>query len=191
MGNEESLSNARVQAKLETISNERFIHYDLERFQTALNAVGNPQKAVKTLIVSGTNGKGTTTLLLSSAIMETGAKVGTYLSPHLQTPNERLLYNLAPIGSAEFEALIDEMMPTANKFRLTYFEFLTLLAFVWARKRALDFLILEVGLGGRLDATNVSNPIASLITNIDWDHQAYLGNTLEEIFREKFAVVRP
>lgn len=183
--------SSTLQEKLEGISNERVIHYSLDRFHSVLNAVGNPEKSVKTMVTAGTNGKGTTSLLLSSAIEASGARVGTYLSPHLQSPNERLLHNLVPVEEAEFEALVDEFKPLADKFRLTYFEFLTLVAFLWAQRAELDFLVLEVGLGGRLDATNVTTPIASLITNIDWDHQQWLGDSLEAIFNEKFAVVPP
>lgn len=184
-------SKSMLQKQLESISSERFIHYDLGRFTAALKHVGNPEKIVKTLVVAGTNGKGTTTLYLSSMLRENGFEVGTYLSPHLQCPSERLLHNLEPIAEEAMLALVEEYRETAAQFRLTYFEYLTLLCFIWAKRARLDFLVLEVGLGGRLDATNVTRPIASVITNIDWDHQQYLGNTLEAIFREKFAVVPP
>lgn len=170
---------------------ERRIRYDLDRFKEALSDVGNPQNSVQTLIVSGTNGKGTTSLLLSSALKEAGFRVGTYLSPHLQSPCERLLMDLQPIEADRFQKLILEFLPLAQRKGLSYFEFLTLLNFVRAERERPDFLVLEVGLGGRLDATNVSDPLACVVTNIDLDHQDYLGNTKEKILLEKLGVLNP
>jgi len=145
---------------------------------------------MNTLIIGGTNGKGSTTLFLSSALVHSGRRVCTYLSPHLQCPTERLLYNLSPIALDELNALAIQHEDTAKRFCLTYFEFLTLLALVWAKRVDAEFLILEVGLGGRLDATNVTNPLASALTNVALDHQEYLGSTLVEILEEKMAIFR-
>lgn len=179
------------EAILGRIGSEKRVKLGLERFQAALNSSGNPEKAVQTLIISGTNGKGTTSLFVSSALLHAGFRVGTYLSPHLQHPQERFLQDLVPASVRDLEGLANELLPTAEKFELTYFEFLTFLCFHWSKRAGLDFLVLEVGLGGRLDATNVTEPIACALTNVGFDHEKYLGNTLEEILEEKLGVLRP
>jgi dihydrofolate synthase/folylpolyglutamate synthase len=117
--------------------------------------------------------------------------VATYLSPHLHHPRERILDGLAPLADATLDGLVEELEPLAREHRLTYFEFMTLACFVWAAREKVDFLVLEVGLGGRLDATNVTRPLACAITTIDYDHMEYLGNSLEEILDEKMGVLRP
>lgn len=175
---------------LEGLGGERRINYSLERFTAALKSLGNPEKNVHTLVIGGTNGKGTTTLLVSGTLAQAGFEVMTYLSPHLQSPTERFLHNLVPIEVGELSELAEEMQAVAKRFDLSYFEFLTLLAFVRAQRRQVDFLVLEVGLGGRLDATNVTDPIATVVTNIGFDHMDYLGNTLEEILEEKLGILR-
>lgn len=162
----------------------------MDRFKQALSFLGNPERSVYTLIIGGTNGKGTTTLFVSSALTRQGYKVASFLSPHLQHPRERFLHNLAPIDEAVLEDLGAEFEPVARKFALTYFEYLTLLCFVWAMRARVDFLVLEVGLGGRLDATNVTKPIACAITNIAMDHEKYLGHSLESILEEKLGILR-
>ncbi len=176
---------------LERIGGEKRIELGLERFQAALDELGNPEKAVHTLVIGGTNGKGSTTLYVSSALLEAGYRVGTYLSPHLQCPTERFLVNLKPIAYTELESLAQSLEPIATQYQLTYFEFLTLLYYVWAKDQKLDFSITEVGLGGRLDATNVGNPLACAITNISLDHENYLGNTHQSILTEKLGILRP
>ena len=161
------------------------INYALDRFQNALKAVGNPEKDVHTLVIAGTNGKGITTLLVSGALARAGFRVCTYLSPHLQSPSERFLWNLSSIEEDELASLGLEFADTARSHELSYFEFLTLLSFIWAKRRGADIHVLEVGLRGRLDATNVTDPLACAITNISLDHQAYLGTTKEQILAEK------
>jgi len=172
------------------LGGERRINYALDRLKSALHACGNPEGSVHSLIVSGTNGKGTTALYVSAGLVRAGFRVATYLSPHLQEPNERILTDLVPIEESRLTELAQEFYPVAKKFGLTYFEYLTLLNFVHAREAGVDFLILEVGLGGRLDATNVADPLAAILTNVGFDHQSYLGNTLEEILSEKLGVLR-
>jgi dihydrofolate synthase / folylpolyglutamate synthase len=176
---------------LEALGGERRIDYSLERFNKALESLGNPEKSVKTLVIAGTNGKGTVSLLISSALKAAGFRTATYLSPHLQSLSERFLHNLVPIEGNLLEGLAVEFEPTAKKFKLSYFEFLTLLFFIWTQREGFDFNVVECGLGGRLDATNVTNPIASVITNISQDHQEYLGDTLEAILQEKMGILRP
>ncbi len=181
---------SNLEAFLEQIGSERLIDYSLERFRSALQAVQNPERDAKTIVIAGTNGKGTVSLLLSNALREAGFKVGTYLSPHLQQPNERFLDGLRPERESELLRLAKEHWEISKQYRLTYFEFLTLLCFAWASRKKFDFLVLEVGLGGRLDATNVTTPLACAITTIDLDHQEYLGNTVEKILEEKMGILR-
>jgi len=182
---------AELEKILEALGGERRIDYSLNRFQRALASIGNPEKNVQTLVIAGTNGKGTVSLLLSSALREAGFSVGTYLSPHLQAVQERFLHNLTPIKEAPLDALAVELEPVAKSHDLTYFEFLTLIHYVWSSREGFDFNVMECGLGGRLDATNVNDPIATVITNISYDHQEYLGDTLEKILEEKMGVLRP
>ncbi len=185
-----SAQNSELENLLGERGGERRINYALDRFRKALESVGNPERDVYTIVTSGTNGKGTTSLYLSAALRTAGFEVMTYLSPHLQHPTERFLLNMVPIAEDELTELALEYRKTGNAYELSYFEYLTLLVFVWARKRRPQFLILEAGLGGRLDATNVTDPIACLLTNVGFDHMEYLGDTLEQILEEKLGTLR-
>ncbi len=180
-----------LQEILERRGREKNIRYDLARIREALASYDNPERCGRTLIVGGTNGKGSTTLFLTALLKETGHSVATFLSPHLQCLSERFLLNLNPIDPGELESLARAYEGTAEKFSLTYFEYLTFLYYMWANSRRPDFLVTEVGLGGKLDATNVTNPIASVLTNVGLDHQKYLGDTLQEILADKLHITRP
>lgn len=171
------------------LGSEKIIHYSLDRFRLALNHLGNPQKDCLSFVVGGTNGKGSTALFISAGLREAGFKVVTFLSPHLQSPVERFLLDLVPISEEELESLTKEYLEVGKKYELTYFEFCTLLCFVWASKQEVDFLVLEVGMGGRLDATNVTDPLACAITNIGFDHQQFLGTSKESILKEKLGIL--
>ncbi len=184
------MNHDELHSLLADFGSERRIHYSLDRFEQALKFLGNPEKNVNSLVIAGTNGKGTTTLLVSNSLAEAGYRVGSYLSPHLQHPCERFLENLKPISESRLTELARELKPVALRFELSYFEFLTLTYFVWAARQKFDFSVLEVGLGGRLDATNVTHPLACAVTNIAFDHQAYLGNTLNQILSEKLGVLK-
>ncbi len=183
--------NPKLEALLERLGGESRIHYSLHHFEQALKAAQSPHLAVQTIAIAGTNGKGSVSLFVSSALSQAGYQTGTFLSPHLQSPTERILHNLVPIDANELESLALEFEPIADRFSLTYFEFMALLCFVWAKRVGIEYLVLEVGMGGRLDATNVTTPVATVITNIDWDHQAYLGDTLLAILGEKMGILRP
>lgn len=180
----------KLERLLETLGGEKRMNYALEHFKEALKSVGSPEKSVKSILIGGTNGKGTTTLFISQALKHHGLTVTTFLSPHLQSPTERILNQLIPIKTSQLLALAEEFKPTADKFALTYFEYLTLLFFIQAKRGNFDFAVVEVGLGGRLDCTNVTDPIATLLTNVSFDHQALLGNTLESILKEKLGTLR-
>ena len=180
----------KIELLLESLGGEKRMNYALEGFQAALDSVGNPERTVKTIIIGGTNGKGSTTLLISQALKAAGHCVATYLSPHLQSAQERILLNLSPIPEGLLLTLAQEFEGTAKAYALTYFEYLTLLFFIYANRSHADFSVLEVGVGGRLDSTNVTDPIATVLTNVSWDHQALLGNSLKEILGEKLGILR-
>lgn len=176
---------------LEQLGGEKRIHYSLENLSRALKDAGHPEKTVKSLIIAGTNGKGSTTLFLSQALKLHGYRVATYLSPHLQHLRERFQDGLVPWSVERLEGQVRALAPLAEKWKLSYFEFLTLVFFVDSAQTKPDFNVLEVGMGGRLDATNVTHPEGVVLTNISWDHSDYLGDTLEKILDEKMGVLRP
>ena len=175
---------------LKGFGTERRMNYGLDRLKGALAAIGNPERRLKAFLVGGTNGKGTVALLLSNGLRESGHSVATFLSPHLESARERFLDNLAPGEEAELSALAQEFLAVGNQFELSYFEFVTLLFFTWAARRQFDFTIIEVGLGGRLDATNLCEPLATLITNVSLDHQEYLGPDEPTILADKLGILR-
>jgi dihydrofolate synthase / folylpolyglutamate synthase len=141
-------------------------------------------------LIAGTNGKGSVVNTLQQVCYEQGLVTGTYTSPHLSRYNERVCISGRPVADAEFVAAFDAIEAVRGELPLTYFEFGTLAAFWILSRSAADVWIIEVGLGGRLDATNILEPDFSLITTIDFDHQAFLGNTLEAIAAEKAGILR-
>lgn len=166
----------------------------LERIRNLLNNLNNPQNSFPSIHIVGTNGKGSTAAFLESIFRESGYKTGFYSSPHLESPAERLLINSHELDSQNWlnavkiavNAIHDD---TQNK--TSYFELLTAAAFLLASENNIEIGIIEAGLGGRLDATNLLNQvICSVITSISMDHMEYLGNTIESIASEKFAVIR-
>jgi dihydrofolate synthase/folylpolyglutamate synthase len=172
--------------------------YSLSHVEELLNRMGNPHLAAKTIHTSGTKGKGSVAAMIAQVLSGSGYKAGLYISPHFQTIRERISVdgNLIPeadfaAGMAEVKPFVESMKQDAAFRQLTYFEALTALAFVYFRKKQVDFQVLEVGLGGRLDATNVVSPIVCIITPISLDHTQILGNTLKEIAREKAGIIKP
>ncbi len=163
----------------------------LERIEAALKALGNPQTSYPTIHVAGTNGKGSVCAALSSILQQAGYKVGFYSSPHLVRLNERFRIDMMPIGDSLLKGLIEETASLVeNGLELSYFEFTTAMAFSCFAKCKVDFAVIETGLGGRLDATNVVLPLLSIITNISLDHQSYLGRNLEQIAFEKAGIIK-
>ena len=151
--------------------------------------LGNPQNSFKAITIAGTNGKGSTAAMIASILQSAGYKVGLYTSPHLIDVRERIVINGKKISLKDFNRTI-EYVKDRMKRPVTYFEFLTAVAFVYFQNQKVDIAVLEVGLGGRLDATNICRPLVSVITNIDFDHTEYLGNTLESITREKAGIIK-
>ena len=165
----------------------------LERVRAALAALGSPERAYPSLLIAGTNGKGATAAIVHSALGAAGLRSGLYTSPHLVHFTERIRVGSTEIARervVEGVARIRDRMD-AMGIRLTFFEMTTVLAFVAFAEAGVDVAVLEVGLGGRLDATNVVEPDASAVVSIGYDHEDFLGPTLTEIAREKAGVMRP
>jgi len=153
--------------------------------------LGNPEQYLKCIHVAGTNGKGSTSHLLASVLQEAGYKVGLYTSPHLKDYRERITINGNPIPEEYVCALINTNQSFFEANELSFFEMSVGLAFDYFVKEQTDINIIEVGMGGRLDATNIITPLVSVITNIGLDHTQFLGNTLESIAYEKAGIIKP
>jgi dihydrofolate synthase / folylpolyglutamate synthase len=165
------------------------MHFGLKAITELLLRLGNPQNSFKTILIAGTNGKGSTAAMTSSILYSAGYKVGLFTSPHLIDVRERIVINGKKIPLKDFNRTIAYVKDKMEQ-QVTYFELLTAVAFVYFQNQKVDIAVLEVGLGGRLDATNVCHPLVSVITNIAFDHTAYLGNTLESITREKAGIIK-
>jgi len=160
----------------------------MERFLTTL---GNPQHDFPCIHVGGTNGKGSTGAILLSILTRAGYRVGLYTSPHLSSVRERFKIGAEYISKQDFAATASQIKTRLNGGNITYFEFTTALAMLWFAKKNIDLAILEVGMGGRLDATNVVTPLVSIITNVSMDHEQYLGATLGDVAAEKAGIIKP
>ena len=165
------------------------IRFGLEAINELLSRMGNPQNSFHSVLIAGTNGKGSTAAMLASILQQAGLKVGLYTSPHLIDIRERIVINGIKISRKDLGGLIAEIKDHTVQ-SVTYFECLTAAAFLYFSRRKVDIAVLEVGLGGRLDATNICQPLVSVITNIALEHTAYLGKTLEAIAREKAGIIK-
>ncbi|MDP3766266.1 MAG: folylpolyglutamate synthase/dihydrofolate synthase family protein [Nanoarchaeota archaeon] len=164
------------------------IKLGLERIQNLLDKIGNPEKNLKCIHVAGTNGKGSVCAMLFYILKEAGYKVGLYTSPHLKKFNERIRINDKLITDKEIAEYFLKIKPHITS--QSFFEITTALAFLYFREKNVDFVVLEVGLGGRLDATNVIVPLVSVITNIGLEHTELLGNSIEKIAYEKAGIIK-
>ncbi len=162
----------------------------LDSMREFLSLVGGPEKGLKYIHVAGTNGKGSVSATLLTLLSEAGYRVGLYTSPHLSSVRERFRINDAFISEEEFASIATEIRDVLGDRMITYFEFTTAIAFLWFSRSDLDLAILETGLGGRLDATNVVTPLVSVITNVSMDHELYLGDTLEAVAYEKAGIIK-
>ena len=151
---------------------------------------GNPQDKIKTIHIGGTNGKGSTSNMLASVLQESGYKVGIYNSPHLIDFTERIKVNGENCEREFVYNFIQKLKKLPADIRPSFFEFTTIMAFEYFAQQKVDFAIIEVGLGGRLDSTNIIKPLVSAITNVALDHQNILGNTVEEIATEKAGIIK-
>ena len=167
------------------------VDWGLERMRTALAEVGDPHRRYRTLHVGGTNGKGSVASTWASVLRHQGQRVGLYTSPHLCSFRERIMIDGEPASADRLIGAADRLRPLAREFGMSFFEASTLLAFVVFAEEEVDAGCVEVGLGGRLDATNVVEPEVTAITNVALDHQDYLGDSLEEIAGEKAGILKP
>jgi len=166
--------------------------FKLDRMRKLLDRLGNPQQQIKAVHVAGTVGKGSTVAMIASMLEECGYAVGQYTSPHLVDLRERITINGKLVGRNEFCELTRQVAKAASKldFEPTFFEIVTAIAFKHFAEQAVDIAVVEVGLGGRLDSTNVLAPLVSVITQIDLDHTKILGRTVAEIAREKAGIFK-
>ena len=175
------------------------IKLGLENISTLCLALGNPQTNFLSIHVAGTNGKGSVSAMLDRMLREHGLKTGLYTSPHLVRVEERIRVNGSCIGPKRFRELVERLRSVIDRlmsegkllYHPTYFEVLTALAFLEFAERQVDVAVLEVGMGGRFDATNVVRPLVSVITTIAKDHEKHLGSTLREIAFEKAGIIKP
>src|SRR6266567_4065737 len=171
----------------------------LDRIGRLLEALGNPHRACRFVHVAGTNGKGSTCAMIEAGLRASGVRTGLFTSPHLVEPTERIRVAGEHIQPEQFASVFDEVHRTAERMvrageldlHPTYFETVTAMGFLLFREERVDTVVLEVGMGGRLDATNIVHPELCVITPISYDHQSFLGATLEEIAAEKFGIFKP
>ena len=173
--------------------------FDLTHMRVLLNALDHPERRFPSVLIAGTNGKGSTAATLASILQASGLRTGLYTSPHLVRINERICINGENIDDEKFALVHDMVERTAERliedgelpWHPSFFEMLTAMAFEHFATSKLNIAVLEVGMGGRLDATNVVDPRVSVITDISLDHEKFLGNTIAEIAREKAGIIRP
>ncbi len=158
-----------------------------ETTRNTLEELGNPEKEYGAVLIGGTNGKGSVVEMTSELLQSNGKKVGTYKSPHLETVRERVQVDGEKIGKKEFIELYEEIENNSDK--LSFFEFMTVMAYTYFSRKDVDYAVMEVGMGGRLDATNVVESDISAITNLGEDHKKYLGDTREERAKELTGIV--
>ncbi len=190
---------ARIYALGHELSQTPWHKFDLAHMRVLLAALENPEQRFPGVLIAGTNGKGSTAATLASILQASGLRAGLYTSPHLVRINERIRINGEEISDDDFALLHDVVDRTAERlveeaelpWHPSFFEMLTAIAFEYFAQRRVDIAVLEVGMGGRLDATNVIEPRVSIITDISLDHQKFLGNTVAEIAGEKAGIIRP
>lgn len=165
----------------------------LKRIRRALKRLGDPHLAYPSVLIAGTNGKGSTASMLAAILEEAGLKTGLYTSPHLTRLTERIRVNRKEIPAKDVTRITEELRSSGKAVdgeELTFFEFLTVMAFQYFSDKAVDVAVVEVGMGGRLDATNVLNPMLSIVTNVGKDHCRVLGSSLREIALEKAGIIQ-
>lgn len=192
----------RINYERTTMIPYRSRNFKLDRMQRLLSHLDNPQQALPVIHVAGTKGKGSTSAMIAAALSESGYRTGLYMSPHLDRVEERLVIDGQPCDEDELVQLIRSVRPAVERVERestgdpdesgpTYFEITTAMALLHFVRRKVDVAVLEVGLGGRLDSTNVCQPLVSVITSISFDHTQLLGNTLAEIAAEKAGIIKP
>ena len=190
---------ARMYALGHELANTPSHKFDLAHMRVLLGALNHPERRFPSVLIAGTNGKGSTAATLASILRASGLRTGLYTSPHLVRINERIRICGSEIGDGDFALLHDVVDRTAERlveegelpWHPSFFEMMTAIAFVYFARERVEMAVLEVGMGGRLDATNVVEPRVSVIADISLDHQKFLGNTVGEIAHEKVGIIRP
>ncbi|MDA2933673.1 bifunctional folylpolyglutamate synthase/dihydrofolate synthase [Acidobacteria bacterium AH-259-D05] len=182
-------------AHLEKLGNEVMtMKFGLETIRELLKPLGNPHLKYPSVLIAGTNGKGSVARFLSSVCTACGIRNGLYTSPHLMRPEERFVVDDVPVKPRVFAHYFARVLEAVDELQLpsppTYFEILTAVAFLYFLERKVELAILEVGMGGRLDSTNVVDPLVAILTPVGLDHQKFLGETLEEVAHEKAGILR-
>ncbi len=193
------MSFREAQAYLESLGIDAMkdLTPSLDRIEALCEALNHPQRAVPGVHITGTNGKTTTARLVTSLLAATGLSVGTYTSPHLESVTERISLSGEPLSEDLFGELFENVLPYVQLVesrlgqRLSYFEFLTGMFFFWAAEQPVDAIVVEVGMGGEWDATNVMDGVVSIITNVGLDHTGLLGTEKTAIAREKAGIIKP
>ena len=164
----------------------------VKKMKKIMGKLGNPQNKLKYIHVTGTNGKGSVIEMLNSILVNSKLKVGKFISPHLVCYNERISINGEYIKDEEIQEIFEEVQPIIEKenMELNFFEFFTMIAFIYFYKQNVDIVLMEVGFGGLYDSTNIIHPMISVISSIGYDHMKILGNTLEEIARQKAGIIK-
>ncbi|MDR3229133.1 MAG: hypothetical protein LBT53_06960 [Puniceicoccales bacterium] len=172
--------------------------FGIGRMRLLAAALGNPERRVPAIHIAGSNGKGSVAAMLEQILRDAGLRTGLYTSPHLVRLGERVQVNRVPLSDAAVCDYAAELLPIAARLgdadpadRPSFFEFMTAVAFLEFWRRRVDVAIVETGLGGRLDATNILVPVVSVITSISLEHTEYLGSTLEEVAAEKGGIIKP
>src|SRR2546426_1693640 len=194
------MNYAECLAYLAELGNEiRGVKFGLEAIETILASLGHPEREYPTAIVAGTNGKGSTSAILASILGQAGYRTGLYTSPHLIRVNERIRVNGREIPDEDFARCFTEVRQAVDRLlaqkslaqRPSFFEYLTAAAFLHFARAGVDFVVLEVGMGGRLDATNITDPRVAVITNVDLEHMEVLGSAHAAIAYEKAGGIKP
>lgn len=187
-----SLSYRAFLEELNSIKSVEGIRLGLERVSELLQRCGNPHRNFKSIVVAGTNGKGSVTAMMSNILKTAGYRVGTYISPHLLDIRERISIDGCWIDEESFLRIGKRILEIAKSMTdpPSFYEIITTIAFSYFNDKRIEIAVLEIGLGGRLDAVNVVHPIQSIITTIDFDHENYLGRTIESIAREKAGIIK-
>ncbi|RYY21541.1 MAG: bifunctional folylpolyglutamate synthase/dihydrofolate synthase, partial [Sphingobacteriaceae bacterium] len=190
MNYQQTLDYLYQQLPMFTRVGESAFKKDLTNTLLLCEKLGNPQHQFKSIHVGGTNGKGSTSHMLAAVLQTAGYKTGLYTSPHLKDFRERIRIDGEMISEQEVIDFVADQQENINIIQPSFFEMTVGMAFAYFAKQKVDIAVIEVGLGGRLDSTNVITPLLSVITNIGWDHMNLLGNTLPEIAAEKAGIIK-
>lgn len=180
-----------INSALDALMNRRNMTLGIDNLINLLSELDNPQLDLKCIHIAGTNGKGSTSNYVRSGLQAAGNKVGSFTSPHLVVHNDRIRINNENISDEVFLRYINDSIQYWEPYSLSMFEIDMFISIMYFRDEAVDYVVYEVGLGGRLDATNVIHPLVCAVTNIGYDHMGILGNTLEEIAGEKAGIFKP